>query len=191
MKLSLFFSLVLATCLFGCISLKTQESLTITDINGETHEWPMKPRLIEEYKVLWCEEHKDYEIIEVLLIGRKINKVSTILVPLSFQSHEVLSAFEGKSKVVVQEVEKFDDKINYETTKNSIDKRALLASRIISNNELDTEGAFLFGANELGGRENRESYEVVRFDEARAIEVIIHSSNTQANIEPLLVVQGR
>ena len=63
MKLSLFFSLVLATSLFGCISLKTQKSLTMTDINGETHKWPLKPRLVEEYKVLWCEEHKDYEII--------------------------------------------------------------------------------------------------------------------------------
>jgi len=174
MKLSLFFSLVLATCLFGCSSLKTQESLTIRDINGETHEWPMKPRLIEEYKVLWCEEHKDYEIIEVL-IERKKNKVSTILVPLSFQSPEVLSAFEGKSKVVVQEVEKFDLKINYETTKNSIDKRALLASRIISNNELDTEGAFL-----LYDGESRESYEV---EMARPIHPFL-------NI-PTLVVQGR
>tara|TARA_R100000008_G_scaffold27660_2_gene15349 strand:+ start:4038 stop:4580 length:543 start_codon:yes stop_codon:yes gene_type:complete len=180
MKLSLFFSLVLATCLFGCISLKTQESLTITDINGETHEWPMKPRLIEEYKVLWCEEHKDYEIIEVLLIGRKINKVSTILVPLSFQSHEVLSAFEGKSKVVVQEVEKFDDKFNYETTKNSIDKRALLASRIILTNDSDTEGAFLL--DEPMSRENGESYEV---EMARPIHPFL-------NIPTLVVVeQGR
>lgn len=181
MKLSLFFSLVLATCLFGCISLKTQESLTITDINGETHEWPMKPRLIEEYKVLWCEEHKDYEIIEVL-IERKKNKVSTILVPLSFQSHEVLSAFEGKSKVVVQEVEKFDDKINYETTKNSIDKRALLASRIILTNDSDTEGAFLLYD------ESRESRE---FEDARAIEELVEFDSFY-NIPTLVVVeQGR
>ena len=150
----------------------------------------MKPRLVEEYKVLWFEEHKDYEIIEVLLIGRKINKVSTILVPLSFQSHEVLSAFEGKSKVVVQEVEKFDDKFNYETTKNSIDKRALLASRIISNNELDTEGAFLL--DEPMSRENpsRESFEVVGFEEARPISE--HPFDKFFNIPTLVVVgQGR
>ena len=182
MKLSLFFSLVLATCLFGCISLKTQESLTITDINGETHEWPMKPRLIEEYKVLWCEEHKDYEIIEVLLIGRKINKVSTILVPLSFQSHEVLSAFEGKSKVVVQEVEKFDDKFNYETTKNSIDKRALLASRIILTNDSDTEGAFLLYD------ESRESRE---FEDARAIEELVEFDSFYNIPTRVVVEQGR
>ena len=178
MKLSLFFSLVLATSLFGCISLKTQNSLTMTDINGETHKWPLKPRLVEEYKVLWCEEHKDYEIIEVLLIGRKINKVSTILVPLSFQSHEVLSAFEGKSKVVVQEVEKFDDNFNYETTKNSIDKRALLASRNFNNEILDVEGAFLLYDGE--SRVSRESYEV---EMARPIHPFL-------NI-PTLVVQGR
>ncbi len=137
MKLSLFFSLVLATNIFGCISLTAQSSSIKSDIDGESHVWRLIPHSLEEYKFLWCDRHKDFEIIEVLL---ETEKVSTILVPLSFQSPKVLTDFEGKSKVGVQKFEIFDNR--FPTIK---DKEALsvefLSPKWTSKNI--NEGAFL------------------------------------------------
>ena len=137
MKLSLFFSLVLATNIFGCISLTTQSSF-ISDIDGVSHVYT---NLVEEYKLLWCDEHKDFEIIEVLL---ETEKVSTILVPLSFQSPKVLTDFEGMSKVGVQKFEIFDN--SFERSAPMIDKEALSVEFLNAKWSLKNinEGAFLY-----------------------------------------------
>lgn len=153
MKLSLFFSLVLATNIFGCISLTAQSSF-ISDIDGVSHVYT---NLVEEYKLLWCDEHKDFEIIEVLL---ETEKVSTILVPLSFQSPKVLTDFEGMSKVGVQKFEIFDN--SFERSAPMIDKEALsveflnaMPTKLVSSLKNINEGAFLlsktfYNASKLG-----------------------------------------
>ena len=148
MKLGLFFSLVLATNIFGCISLTTQSSF-ISDIDGVSHVYT---NLVEEYKLLWCDEHKDFEIIEVLL---ETEKVSTILVPLSFQSPKVLTDFEGMSKVGVQKFEIFDNSFErsapIEKVLTDFNKEALSVEFLNAKWSLKNinEGAFLYRAQEL------------------------------------------
>ena len=160
MKLSLFFSLVLATNIFGCISLTAQSSF-ISDIDGVSHVYT---NLVEEYKLLWCDEHKDFEIIEVLL---ETEKVSTILVPLSFQSPKVLTDFEGMSKVGVQKFEIFDnsfersapmiEKVLTDFNKEALSVEFLNArpTKLVSSLKNINEGAFLlsktfYNASKLG-----------------------------------------
>ena len=141
MKLSLFFSLVLATNIFGCISLTAQSSSIKSDIDGESHVWRLIPHSLEEYKFLWCDRHKDFEIIEVLL---ETEKVSTILVPLSFQSPKVLTDFEGKSKVGVQKFEIFDNRFPTIKDKEALSVEFLNAKlgRLVKEKNIN-EGAFL------------------------------------------------
>mgnify|MGYP001601575511 CR=1 len=66
----------------------------IEDIENVTHFYPLG---IVKEKLIWCEIHQDYEYIEILKSTDFISHRQT-LVPLSFQSPNVLPNIEGGPK---------------------------------------------------------------------------------------------
>ena len=68
----------------------------IEDIENVTHFYPFG---IVKEKLIWCEIHQDYEYIEILKLNDlKSHSQRQTLVPLSFQSPNVLPNIEGGPK---------------------------------------------------------------------------------------------